>query len=63
MQTRVAAIVLAAGQSRRTGEQNKLLTVIGDAPMIGHVVRSTLASDVYQVIVARGHDAPLVQQT
>ncbi|MCP4978883.1 MAG: nucleotidyltransferase family protein [Gammaproteobacteria bacterium] len=62
MQAKVAAIVLAAGQSRRMGEQNKLLTVIGDKPMIGHVVRATLDSDVHQVIVVTGHEAELVQK-
>ncbi len=57
MRAKVAAVVLAAGQSGRTGEQNKLLTVIGDAPMISHVVRSAVESDAYQVIVVTGHEA------
>ncbi len=60
---KIAAIVLAAGQSRRTGEKNKLLVELGDAPMISHVVRSAVDSDAYQVIVVTGHEAELVQKT
>jgi len=33
---KIAAIVLAVGQSSRTGEQNKLLAVIGDTPLMLH---------------------------
>ncbi len=62
MWAKVAAVVLAAGQSRRTGEQNKLLTVIGDAPMISHVVRSAVDSGAYQVIVVTGHEAELMRK-
>jgi len=60
---KIAAIVLAAGQSRRAGEQNKLLAEFGDAPMISHVVRSAVDSDACQVIVVTGHEAGLVQKT
>ncbi len=59
---RVAAIVLAAGQSRRAGERNKLLAELGDASMIGHVVRSAVDSDACQVIVVTGHEAVVVQK-
>ena len=60
---KIAAIVLAAGQSRRAGEQNKLLVELGETPMISHVVRSATDSDAYQVIVVTGHEAELVQKT
>ncbi len=59
---KIAAIVLAAGQSRRAGEQNKLLAKLGDAPMISHVVRTAVDSDAYQVIVVIGHEAELMQK-
>ncbi|MCP4877923.1 MAG: nucleotidyltransferase family protein [Gammaproteobacteria bacterium] len=60
---KIAAIVLAAGQSRRAGGQNKLLAELGDAPMINHVVRSAVESDACQVIVVTGHEAELVQKS
>ncbi|MCP4331897.1 MAG: NTP transferase domain-containing protein [Gammaproteobacteria bacterium] len=60
---KIAAIALPAGQSRRAGEQNKLLVELGEAPMISHMVRSAVDSDAYQVIVVTGHEAELVQET
>jgi molybdenum cofactor cytidylyltransferase len=59
---RVAAVILAAGRSRRMGEQNKLLTTVGEVPMIGHVVKAAVDSNVQQVVVVTGHEAELVKQ-
>ncbi len=50
---RVAAIVLAAGESRRFGQPKQLLPV-GDKTMIQHVVDIVLDSPVEQVIVVLG---------
>jgi len=50
LQSAVAAIVLAAGESRRFGQPKQLLPV-GDKTMIQHVVDVALASPVEQVIV------------
>ena len=52
---RVAAIVLAAGQSRRMGAVNKLLVKIDGAPMVARVVDAVLASGCEPVIVVTGH--------
>ncbi len=59
---RLAAIVLAAGQSRRMGEDNKLLIPVGDNPMIVHAVASACGSKADPVIVVTGYQAELVGQ-
>jgi molybdenum cofactor cytidylyltransferase len=58
----VAAIILAAGCSRRMGAQNKLLLPIQGVPIISHVVKAVLASRVEQVIVVLGHDAKEIRR-
>jgi molybdenum cofactor cytidylyltransferase len=57
----VAALVLAAGQSRRMGQQNKLLAEVDGRPMITHVVDAMLASRAAPVIVVTGHEAERVR--
>lgn len=57
----VAAIVLAAGQSSRMGEQNKLLAEVDGAPMIAHAVDAILATSVRPVVVVTGHEAEAVR--
>jgi molybdenum cofactor cytidylyltransferase len=52
----VAAVVLAAGSSRRMGEVNKLLVEIDGAPMIAGVVDAILATRARPVVVVTGHD-------
>ncbi|MSP66812.1 MAG: 4-diphosphocytidyl-2C-methyl-D-erythritol kinase [Alphaproteobacteria bacterium] len=53
---RIAAIVLAAGQSRRMG-RNKLLAEIDGVPMVTRVVDAVLGSEVDRVVVVTGHEA------
>jgi len=53
---RIAAIVLAAGQSKRMGA-NKLLADLGGAPMIRRSVEAARAAGVESVIVVTGHEA------
>ena len=53
----VAAIVLAAGLSRRMGAQHKLLLDICGEPMIRRVVRSVLAIAPVETMVVTGHCA------
>ncbi len=57
----IAAIVLAAGMSRRAGRRNKLLDDVGGRPMIAAVVTTVLASRAGPVIVVTGHQAALVR--
>ena len=53
LQSAVAAIVLAAGESRRFGQPKQLLPV-GDKTMIQHVVDVVLDSPIEQVMVVLG---------
>jgi molybdenum cofactor cytidylyltransferase len=58
---KVAALVLAAGQSRRMGQANKLLAPIDGRPMVAHAVDAMLASRAASVIVVTGHQADAVR--
>ena len=58
---RVAAIVLAAGLSRRMGGPNKLLAELGGVPVVTIVVDALVASKVDRVLVVVGHEADRVR--
>ncbi len=58
---KVAAIVLAAGQSTRMGEQNKLFLKIGERSMIQQVVANLTASKVERIFVVTGHERERVR--
>ncbi len=53
----VAAIVLAAGQSRRMGGANKLLATFDGEPLVRRSVQAGIASKADPVIVVTGHMA------
>ncbi len=57
---RIAALVLAAGRSRRMGAANKLLMKIEGAPMVARVAAAALASNAETVLVVTGHEAEAV---
>ncbi len=57
----VAAIILAAGFSRRMGQHNKMLLPIGDTPMIRHVALAVLASRVELAIIVTGFEGAQVR--
>ena len=52
----ITAIILAAGESRRMGGQNKLLLPIFGEVLIQKFVRSIRASNVDEVLVVVGHE-------
>jgi molybdenum cofactor cytidylyltransferase len=52
---RIAALVLAAGQSRRMGGPNKLLAEVDGKPMLRRAVEAALAARLAPVIVVTGH--------
>ena len=52
----IAAIVLAAGQSRRMGRINKLTAVLDDKPIVRHVAEAALASRTDDICVVTGHE-------
>ena len=58
----VPAIVLAAGQSRRMGDANKMVVDINGKPMVRHVVEAALASKCDEVIVVTGHEPESVHE-
>ncbi len=53
----VAAVVLAAGQSRRMGAANKLLATFDGKPLVRRTVQAAIASNADPVIVVTGHMA------
>ena len=58
----ISAVILAAGESRRMGTQNKLLLPIGGEALLVKLVTSVCASDVSQVIVVIGHEAEKIRR-
>ncbi len=58
---RIAALILAAGQSRRMGEVNKLLVEIGGRAMVRRVADAVLASSVGPVVAVLGHERDRVR--
>ncbi|PLX37753.1 MAG: 4-diphosphocytidyl-2C-methyl-D-erythritol kinase [Hyphomicrobiales bacterium] len=57
---KVAALVLAAGQSRRMGAANKLASTIGGKPMVRIAAEAALASAATSVTVVTGHEPETV---
>ena len=58
----ISAVILAAGESRRMGKQNKLLLPIGGEALLVKLVTSVCASDVGQVLVVIGHEAEKIRR-
>ena len=59
----VAAIILAAGQSRRMGGPNKLLAHFDGEPLVRQIAERALASKADAVIVVTGHRAEDIGDT
>jgi len=58
---RIAALVLAAGQSRRAGHRNKLLAEVDGTPLVRRVADAVLASRARPVTVVTGYDRLAVE--
>lgn len=52
-----SAILLAAGESRRMGADNKLLLPLDGEPMVRRTARQLLAARLGEVVAVLGHDA------
>jgi molybdenum cofactor cytidylyltransferase len=59
---RVAAVILAAGQSRRMGPINKLLAEVDGVPMVVRVIDAVAASRAERSVVVVGHEADRVRR-
>lgn len=57
---KIGAVVLAAGGSSRMG-MNKLLTEVGDKPLVRRVVEAASGSHAFPIVVVTGRDAAQVQ--
>ena len=57
----VAAILLAAGLSRRMGAQNKLLLPVAGKPMVRHLAETYLSVLTTPLTVVTGHEADAVR--
>lgn len=58
---KTAAIILAAGQSRRMGDANKMSVDIKGKAMVRHVAEAAIASGVSQTLVVTGHEPDAVK--
>lgn len=58
----ISAIVLAAGESRRMGEENKLLLPLSGKPLIVHVLEALAQTSMLECIVVLGHEANRVKR-
>ncbi len=59
---RIAALILAAGQSRRMGVTNKLLAEIDGKAMLARVVEAAKASQAVEILAVTGHEAEQVSE-
>jgi len=59
---KIAGIILAAGQSRRMGPANKLLSKLKGKSLIRHVTGNAIAAGLAQVIVVTGYEAGRIRQ-
>ncbi len=55
--TTVSAVLLAAGESRRMGEINKLELLVDGIPLLRRTAEVLLASDLQEIVVVLGHQA------
>lgn len=53
---KVSAVLLAAGESRRMGELNKLELEVGGVPLVRRTAKTLLASGVQEIVVVTGHE-------
>ena len=58
---RIAAVVLAAGQSRRMGPANKLLAEVDGAAMLERALEAARASQAASLLVVTGHERARIE--
>ena len=58
----ISAILLAAGQSKRMGDENKLTKKINGIPLIKHSIKNILSSSVDELIVVIGYQKKIIEK-
>ena len=58
----ISAILLAAGQSKRMGGENKLTKKIQGLPLIKHSINNILESSVDEIIIILGHEKEIIEE-
>ena len=58
----ISAILLAAGQSKRMVNENKLLKEYKDLPLIKHAIKNILNSSIDELIIVLGHQKESVEK-
>ena len=57
----ISAILLAAGQSKRMNDENKLAKEIQGIPLIKHSIKNILSSTVDELIVVLGYQKEIMK--
>lgn len=57
----ISAILLAAGESKRMEDENKLIKEIDGTPLIKYAVKNILGSAVDELIVVLGHEKIIIE--
>jgi len=57
----ISAILLAAGESKRMKDENKLTKEINGFPLIKHAVKNILGSAIDELIIVLGHEKSIIQ--
>ena len=58
---RVTAVVLAAGESKRMGQQTKQLLPWGETTVLGQTLRNLKQTAIHDILVVSGHEAEAVE--
>ena len=58
----ISAILLAAGQSKRMGGENKLTKKIQGVPLIKHSVKNILAASIDELIIVLGYQKEIIEK-
>ena len=58
----ISAILLAAGQSKRMGDENKLTKKIQGVPLIQRSIQNILSSSIDELIVVLGYQVEIVEK-
>ena len=56
----IAAVILAAGSSRRFGTDNKLLAMVDGAPLLTRAIDAAAEAGISEIVIVTGHDEAAV---